>query len=461
MSDLLELIKTLNQTIQVSNNSYVYYDEETGVIQKISSRFVIDDNFKILEVPHYQVKDILEGTKKLENFIVNYDVSLKQLALKELTYDSVLDDVTNKLHCLPVMKSYINEVNGLKNRDTFEEIYDGVDVYIWAPDILYVPGMLVWYNSNVYKMEKELQGKEFDLTAGSIFVENVSLTNLKSLVSDIEYKRVKKNVFPDIFVDIWYDELPHLSGQHVFHNGSVYRMLNDQKKNTSFDPSNAVVICSNVKLRRDSNSYLNFDKRINEGEIYLDFNKLYTSTREKTNINTDAKAVYFYTTDESVVVYDTVTKSTSGLFLEEDESGMAVGVETTDLKLKVTEVSNLRKGQQVLVGKRLYLFFPADYERDINIVQNFEKQCWEVYLGHEVKRSLELTNYRANERLYFSITSKYDPNILYRTIEFSLNDLLAKNVPNFKFENEFEFNGEEVSIYTPKYFESYLHEIIE
>lgn len=461
MSDLLDLIKTLTQTIQVSSNSYVYYDEETGTIQKISSRYVNDDDFKILEVPHHQVKDILEGIKKLENFIVSYDVSLKQLALKELTYDSVLEDVASKLHCLPVIKTYINEVNGLKNRDTFEEIYEGVDVYLWSPDILYIPGTLVWHNLNVYKVEKEMQGKEFDFLSCSLFVENVALTNLKSLVSDIEYKRVKKNVFPDIFVDIWYDELEHLAGQHVFHAGSVYRLINNQKKNTSFDPSNAVIICDNVKLRRDSNSYLNFDKRINEGEIYLDFNKLYTSIREKTNIETNAKAVYFYTTDESVVVYDTVTKTSSGLFLEEDSSGLSVGVETSDLKLKITEVSNLRKGQQVLVGKRLYLFFPADYERDINIVQNFEKQCWEVYLGHEVKRSLEVTNYRANERLYFSITAKHDPNILYRTIEFSLNDLLAKTVPNFKFENDFEFNGEEVSIYTPKYFESYLHEIIE
>ena len=65
-----------------------------------------------------------------------------------------------------------------------------------------------------------------------------------------------------------------------------------------------------------------------------------------------------------------------------------------------------------------------------------------------------------NEKLYFSVTSKYDPNILYRSLEFTIGDLLDEASSIIPFIYESENSVDDVSIYTAKYFDSYAHEVI-
>ena len=52
---------------------------------------------------------------------------------------------------------------------------------------------------------------------------------------DVKKTPSTKPVYENIFVDIWYNELEHLAGQHVWHNYSVYKILNYQEKDTVFD----------------------------------------------------------------------------------------------------------------------------------------------------------------------------------------------------------------------------------
>jgi len=53
----------------------------------------------------------------------------------------------------------------------------------------------------------------------------------------------------------------------------------------------------------------------------------------------------------------------------------------------------------------------------------------------------------------FSITKKYDPNVLYRVLKFKNNNTIP-------FEMDFEFDNEEVSVYTIRKFSAYVHEVI-
>ena len=62
--------------------------------------------------------------------------------------------------------------------------------------------------------------------------------------------------------------------------------------------------------------------------------------------------------------------------------------------------------------------------------------------------------------MYLSVTAKYDPNILYRSLEFKVADLLSDITSIIPFTLDAESVPQNVSIYTAKYFDSYAHEVI-
>lgn len=98
-------------------------------------------------------------------------------------------------------------------------------------------------------------------------------------------------------------------------------------------------------------------------------------------------------------------------------------------------------------------------ETDIQITQNILLEQWEFRLGKNTRKEM-LNNYCLNDILYFSITAKHDPNIVYRFFKISLKDLIKENFISYPFEYNWELNKDEASVYTPKYFSSYLHEVI-
>ena len=89
-------------------------------------------------------------------------------------------------------------------------------------------------------------------------------------------KIVFKHEYKGIHVDVWYQELPHLKGQHIWYKNSVYRLLKDLPKNTKFYKKNAELIIDQVKLYNDSNQHLNFNKKLIGGDLILDHNKIYS-----------------------------------------------------------------------------------------------------------------------------------------------------------------------------------------
>ena len=66
--------------------------------------------------------------------------------------------------------------------------------------------------------------------------------------------------FNDIeHVDIWYDEVTHVVGQHVWLDNTVYKMLVNQEKETEFNIKNVDIIIEDICLINDKNKSLKFE----------------------------------------------------------------------------------------------------------------------------------------------------------------------------------------------------------
>jgi hypothetical protein len=454
MSNIVDFFKSLNVQLEVSNESYVYYDADTGKIVKISNRKTADSEYSVLEVSHDQVKDILEGRRNTNDFIVTYDLSVKQLALKEVTYETEIESVSSLLHRLKITHDFYDPENPVKER-VYEEIYDGVTVYIWIPHQSYVKNSLVWFDNNVYKLKTNINSKEFDLNNAELYVESVNLTDEKIILSDIVVDEYKKE-YEGIFVDVWYKELGHLKGQHVWYNNTVYKYINDQPKDTAFNYKSVEVVVSDVKLYNDDNKSLDFSE-ISQGDLFLDCNQLYSYKTSVSESVLENKNIVFYVSEHEFLVYDSSTKKFIKASILEKDNVKEVSYETIGIELPITTVSFFNKGDKILLGKNLVQL--SDIDADIIVIQNKKTKDWSIRLSNSTKKFLQTSGYNANDRLYFSITEKYDPNILIRTLDFSLSSLLNDKTQTYKFESPKE-ETDEVSVYTTQFFKLYTHEVL-
>ena len=446
MSDLQSLIKKL----QVNNNtteSYVYYDSTNGKIHKISGKNIPDEDYSVIAIPNEEVKPILTGEKRTDEFIIFYDLSSKQVRLKEVAYEDNHKTASTMCYQLPVIK------NNYDGHFALEHVYEGVDVYYWNIDHNYLKDQCVWYNNNVYKLTSDISaGNDFVLSEHSIFVEDVVLSDIPTQTHTAQHLTMTPE-YVGVHVDVWYDELPHLAGQHVWINRTVYKLLKDQKENTEFSVDNAELIVSNVDLYADENASLETKEDVSDGMIILKNNELYSVGYKAQEFTKDKSSILFYSTNNTLLYYnnkncievvlDTVDKDTS----------------YKDISLDLTATPDLKNGQTVLSGKNLYIV-SLEKEYDVIVQQNTISKCWNVVLNPYTKKFLLTSGYNPKETLYFSVTSKYDPNVLYRSLEFSVSDLLSdiNSIIPFKFTAEEDLNN--VSIYTAKYFENYAHEII-
>lgn len=198
---------------------------------------------------------------------------------------------------------------------------------------------------------------------------------------------VFKREFLGIHVDVWYQELEHVKGQHVWYENSVYMMIKDVPANTKFQKKYTKLIVSNVKLYNDGNIYLDFDRNLKRKDLILNCNKIFS------------------------IHFDSTT---------------------------VVEKSEI----------------------DCYVIQDNTNNFWSFSLGEICKKELKPKKENLDNILIFSITSKEDPNLLYRYFQINLKDLFYKNAITFEFQFDFEFENEEVSIYTSKHFRTYLHEVI-
>lgn len=443
MSDLATLIKSINSQITSLKTSFVYYNKENGKIYKISNRKLDDAEKDFVEVPHEQVKSILEGKQKLEEFYITYDLSAKSLIVKEHNYEDNLDTINYKLHELPI-------ITKLDDKISLESVYEGLEIYLWLPNINYDKGSLIWYNNNVYKVINLLNAaSDINFDKIELYIENVYLLDSNLSTQLKKYKQEFNPIFKEIFVDVWYKELPHVSGQHVWYKNAVYKFIKDAKEKTEFDIKNVELILNDVKLYNDTNQNLDFFKELFPGMKVLDNNRLYMIEQivdeSKETFTSD---INFYATSNLLVTY-----KLGEIYIKENNK--------VDFELPFKQEAELRKGDIILIEKSLFLVDPEKREFDISIKQDHILKNWSINIHKKTKKSLIESKYIANDILYFSITAKNDPNILYRVIKCNLKDLLQEKIDLIPFEYDWEFNKEEVSVYTPKYFKNYIQEVIQ
>lgn len=448
MSSLQELIKKI-QVSAANPESYVYYDKSNGKIHKISSTNTADDEYSIFAIPNEDVKPILTGEKRIEEFIIFYDVSLKQVRLKEVAYEDEHKTSSTMCYQLPVIKNQ-NEGHIL-----LEQIYEGIDIYIWDIAYDYSKDKFVWYNGTVYKLATDIQKNiEFDIDTHYVFIQDVCISLLPTQ-SHTTTQLIMQPEYSGIHVDVWYKELSHLSGQHVWLNGNVYKLLNDQPKDTEFTIDNAEVIISNVTLYADKNKSLKTVSNIKSGDTILNNNSIYSIQEVEQQFNKDKSSTFFYNTEHMLLYYNAFNKT----YIKADANERYDFEIVDNNYLFLTDTATLKNGQTLLCGKQLYLV-AIKKEYDIIVQQDTYAKCWKIVLNPYTKKFLITSEYSPKERLYFSVTSKYDPNILYRSLEFTVGDLLSDTTSIIPFKYDIESNASDVSIYTAKYFEYYSHEVI-
>lgn len=97
---------------------------------------------------------------------------------------------------------------------------------------------------------------------------------------------------------------------------------------------------------------------------------------------------------------------------------------------------------------------------DITITQDTKDTCWKIQIGGDLKANILAQQVSLNNTISFSVTRVNDPNILYKTLQLNFAKLENNKYVIFPFTEEFEFQGEPVSIYTMKKFDRYSLEVI-
>lgn len=100
---------------------------------------------------------------------------------------------------------------------------------------------------------------------------------------------------------------------------------------------------------------------------------------------------------------------------------------------------------------------------DVLIQQDLKNKCWKIKLSKAIVESLINESIYIRSNLFFSITKKNDPNVLYRTISCPIGELVKEeNLEGksflFKYDTEYQ---KDISVYTSNYFDVYKYEVLE
>lgn len=97
-------------------------------------------------------------------------------------------------------------------------------------------------------------------------------------------------------------------------------------------------------------------------------------------------------------------------------------------------------------------------EIDLVIIQDLKEKCWKLKLGDNIRKIFERDGAFLAKDINLSVTAKHDPNIFYKTISVNFGSLLNEGYEVLPFHYPFEHNGDDVSIFTSKIFETFLYE---
>lgn len=137
---------------------------------------------------------------------------------------------------------------------------------------------------------------------------------------------------------------------------------------------------------------------------------------------------------------------------KESLSDYKVEYDFIDKKHKLKSLIEFNNDQ--VVSAFMYEVPDTVEEKEISIIQDTKNKCWRLELDKNFLTYLDENNIDTDPtNQYYSITKKYDPNVLYRLIKFDQ----TMTVP---FKYDFEFDLQPISIYTTRKFSSYVYEVV-
>jgi len=159
----------------------------------------------------------------------------------------------------------------------FTQVYIGIEVDKWYPNLPYLVGQHVWYGNTLYRCNTDYEEQdnfsienydiiikkvldydvEPDYVIGDIVLQNRTLWQaiVNKLAKTLENEDIIPFVFNDndfeavyigIDIDKWYPNLPYLVGQHVWHENILYRCNTDYEEQDNFSIENYDVLLKNV-----------------------------------------------------------------------------------------------------------------------------------------------------------------------------------------------------------------------
>jgi hypothetical protein len=204
---------------------------------------------------------------------------------------------------------------------------------------------------------------------------------------------------------------------------------------------NLLELVANTKV--DEKTYVYFDQE--NGKI------------QKIGGKIDSSGLSFISIDPKKV--EPIMKGEKGL----DDYVVEFDISLKKLNLKEIHRPETEDERSILTFKEIPLN-QKTRKVDVLVQQDKKNKCWNIKLSDKIKESLKQESVYIRSSLFFSITKKNDPNILYRTISCPIGELLKdenKNGVSFPFEYKTEIDNNQLSVYTSKYFDIYKHEVLE
>ena len=138
------------------------------------------------------------------------------------------------------------------------------------------------------------------------------------------------------------------------------------------------------------------------------------------------------------------------LVLKKDDKPELVKSDTISILLeKMTNIDDLIYQLPKVKSEE----FDLDNENDLVIEQDNLEKVFRIVLSARMKE--KFLRYRSmQQNLNVYVTAENDPNILYKTLEFKMRDLIDNDSYIIEYG---DFDGEDCNLFSVKYFQSYLH----
>lgn len=170
---------------------------------------------------------------------------------------------------------------------------------------------------------------------------------------------------------------------------------------------------------------------------------------------TESNGLSYITTDPKLV--EPIMKGLKGL----DDYVVEYDISKKTLNLKEVKRPEAEDEKSLLTFKEVPTLLKTK-KVDVLIQQNLKKQVWIIRLSKSIVDSLKSESVYIRSNLFFSVTEKGNPNVLYRTISCPISELVNEENytgKEFSFKYDIE-NSTNLSVFTSKYFDAYKYEVI-